>query len=89
MRNCLVIAALAGSIFSTASALPTPANAMTPGMPAGLSNAITGVNQPEPVRWCHWRGCWGGPYWGPRPYWGYYRPYGFYRPWGWARRHRW
>lgn len=90
MRKYLVIAAVAGAVCSAASALPNRANAMAIGMPAGLSAAAADTTQAEPVRWCDWRGCWGGPYWGPRPYWGgYYRPYGFYgpyRPWRWRRR---
>jgi hypothetical protein len=62
-----------------------------------LSAAATiDVAQPEQVRWCGWRGCWGG-YWGPRPdYYGYYRPYPYYaygyypQPyWGWGYRRWW
>lgn len=86
MRKYLMIAAMAGAVVSATAALPTRASAMALSAPAGLAQAAADVNQPEKV-WCNWRGCWPGPYWGPRPYWGYYRPYGYYyRPWGWRRR---
>jgi hypothetical protein len=90
MRNCVLIAAMAGMALAAASAMPARTNAMTISTPAGLLTAAADINQTEPV-WCSWRGCWPGPVWGPRPYWGpgFYRPYGFYGPglgWGWRRR---
>jgi hypothetical protein len=80
MRKYSLPAALAGVIFATAVALPNRADAMTFSTPAGvLSAAATAdVAQPEQVRWCNWRGCWG-----PRRVYGYYRPYwwGYRRLW--------
>ena len=80
MRKYAVLAALAGAIFTTAVALPNRADAMTFSTPSGVLSAAETIDvaQPEQVRWCGWRGCWGG-YWGPRPYYyGYYRPYAYY-----------
>ena len=77
MRKYALLAALAGAIFATAVASPKRADAMTFSNPAGVLSAAATIDvaQPEQVRWCGWRGCWGG-YWGPRPYYyGYYRPY--------------
>jgi len=100
MRKYALLAALAGAIFTTAVALPNRADAMTFSTPSGVLSAAETIDvaQPEQVRWCGWRGCWGG-YWGPRPYYyGYYRPYpyyygyypGFYRPYyGWGFRRWW
>jgi hypothetical protein len=83
MRSYILAAAMAAAVLSAAAVLPNRASAMTLTTPAGLASAAADVNPVENV-WCNWRGCWGGPYWGPRPYWGgYYRPYGFYRPYGW------
>jgi hypothetical protein len=83
MRKYALLAALAGAIFTTAVALPNRADAMTFSTPSGVLDAAATIDvaQPERVRWCGWRGCWGG-YWGPRPYYyGYYRPYAYY-PYG-------
>jgi hypothetical protein len=80
MRKFALLAALAGAIFATAVASPNRADAMTFSNPAGVLSAAATIDvaQPEQVRWCGWRGCWGG-YWGPRPYYyGYYRPYPYY-----------
>jgi hypothetical protein len=84
MRQFALLAAIAGAIFATAVAVPNRADAMTFSNPAGVLSAAATIDvaQPERVRWCGWRGCWGwGPriWWGPRPYYyGYYRPYPYY-----------
>jgi len=98
MRKYALLAALASAIFATAVALPNRADAMTFSTPAGVLSAAATVDvaQPEQVRLCGWRGCWGG-YWGPRPYYyGYYRPYPYYAYgyypypyWGWGYRRWW
>jgi hypothetical protein len=84
------LAALGAAVLSASLLLPRHADAMTFSMPAGaLAAADTaGGAQTEQVRWCNWRGCWGGYYWRPRVY-GYY---GVYRPrpyWGWGYRRWW
>jgi hypothetical protein len=103
MRKFALLAALAGAIFAGSISLPNRADAMTFSTPAGVLNAAATIDvaQPEQVRWCGWRGCWGGwNYAGPRPYYyGYYRPwpyygsyypYGYYQPyWGWGWRRWW
>jgi hypothetical protein len=87
MRKYSLLAALAGAVFAAAVAMPNRADAMTFSTPAGVLSAAAAADaaQPEQVRWCGWRGCWGG-YWGVRPFYGYryYRPY-----WGWGYRRWW
>jgi hypothetical protein len=81
------LAALAGAIFTSSMALPHRADAMTFSTPVGaLAAAATADGaQAEQVRWCGWRGCWGGYYYRPRVYgyYGYYRPYWGVRRWWW------
>jgi hypothetical protein len=76
----LVMAALAGAIFT----LAPRADAMTNTMPAGLAKSADQVAQVEQARWvCGPFRCW----WRPN-YYGYYGHYGyrpFYRHWGWHR----
>ncbi len=79
MRKYALLAALASAIFAMAFGSPNRADAMTFSTPAGVMSAAETIDvaQPEQVRWCGWRGCWGGyGYWRPRPYY-----YGYYRPW--------
>jgi hypothetical protein len=80
MRKYALLAALAGAIFAMAFGLPNRADAMTFSTPAGVLSAAETIDVAQPteqVRWCGWRGCWGGyGYWRPRPYY-----YGYYRPW--------
>ena len=103
MRKFALLAALAGALFTTTVAAPDRAAAMTISNPAGVLDAVATIDEvakPEQVRWCGWRGCWGGGwgYWRPRAYYyGYYRPwpyYGYYPAyyypyygygWGWRR----
>lgn len=95
------LAALAGAVMAAGVAVSHRADAMTFSTPAGvLAAAADEGSQAEQVRWCGWRGCWGGyGYWRPRPYYyGYYRPwpyygyYNYYTPYpyyGWGFRRWW